>query len=784
MLNVLLWLVAVQLIGLVVFPLCYYLFPQLRDRGYSVSKPLGILLVGYLSWVLSVLHLLPSVQLSVALILIVLGGLSTWYVWVRRWQFVDFVVRERKAILISEAVFLVVFLAWVIYRAYDPAIDHTEQPMDFAFLNASVRSFLGSPEDPWLRGESLSYYYFGYWMMGTLTKLTGIVPNVSYNLSLALITAMGAMGIFGLVYNMVRAETGRLRYAVVGGIAAALLLIVAANLEGVLEFMRANGMGSEGFWDWVEIDGLEAPAGSLTETWRPQENWWWWRATRVIASFGNGNLTDYTIHEFPAFSFILGDMHPHVMSIPFVILFLTFCWGYLKSPTIVLWPGNFRSYSTILALGLVLGGLGFNNMWDLPVFAAFFVGVAALRTYSVRSSNWWGTIKGTIPISAIVVVLSLMLILPYLLTFTSQVSGIGVMTETSTRPFHMFVVWALFFVAVVPLIIGMFWRTTVREDWARLTLISALVGFLPYIVWVFLLLETGGDTGEMVGRFIHVLPFALLISIAVYTALWLAKQDRASAGKVFTLALAALGLLLIMGPEMLYVDDSFSGAWSRMNTVFKLYYQSWIVLAVASGFAIYYWSTLDEGATGSTRLLTRLWAAAFVVLLMSAAYYSPAAATSKGNLFSEGATLDGLAYIAQFEEAEYDAIKFIRENADRDSAILEAVGGDYSSFGRVSASTGVPTVLGWPGHELQWRGSSTPIDGREQDVATIYQTQDPSQARDLLDKYDVDYVFIGSREREKYGEEGLDKFSSFMETVFSDGDVTVYRLRQPSLPDS
>ena len=198
MLNAIVWLIAIELIGLAIFPLCYYLLPKLRDRGYSVSKTLGLVVLGYLSWILSVSHILPSTQITALALLMVMGGFSGWHFWARRESYKRFFSQQRKVILIAEGVFLSMFLVWVVFRSYDPSINHTEQPMDFAFLNASVRSFLGPPEDPWLRGESISYYYFGYWMMGTLTKLTAIPSYVSYNLSLALIPALGAMGIFGV----------------------------------------------------------------------------------------------------------------------------------------------------------------------------------------------------------------------------------------------------------------------------------------------------------------------------------------------------------------------------------------------------------------------------------------------------------------------------------------------------------------------------------------------------------------------------------------------------------
>ena len=246
MTDVLLWVLAVEAVGLVAFPICFFLFPSLGDRGFGISKPLGIVAVAYLSWVLSAAQLVPATQVTLALILAVFAALSGAYAWKQRAGLIAFIKREFRTLLAAEALFLLVFAAWAFYRSYDPAIAATEQPMDFGFLNASVRTYLGEPEDPWLRGESISYYYFGYWMMGTLAKLTGVHTAVAYNLALTLVPALAAMGIFSLVVGMVRSESKGLRYAFIAGFAAASLLVLAANLEGVLEYMRPTAWAPRG----------------------------------------------------------------------------------------------------------------------------------------------------------------------------------------------------------------------------------------------------------------------------------------------------------------------------------------------------------------------------------------------------------------------------------------------------------------------------------------------------------------------------------------------------------
>jgi YYY domain-containing protein len=770
MLNVFWWFLTVEAIGLAAFPLAYYLLPKLADRGYSVSKPLGILLIAYVSWILGVLHILPSIRLTIIGLLLVMGGLSGWYAWRHRGELKAFVIRERKAIIAAEAVFIVFFVGWTIFRAFDPGINHTEQPMDYAFLNASIETTIGQPEDPWLRGESISYYYFGYWIMGTITKITGIPSNITFNLSLALIPAMAAMGVFGLVFGLIRADSNRWTYALIGGLCAAFLLGVVANLEGVLEFMRANGIGSQGFWDWVRIDGLDGPAETASETWAPQEFWWWFRATRVINTFDGDMGLDYTIQEFPFFSFILGDFHPHVASIPFVVMFLAFAWNFLKSPVYDLNKFSLHNFISILAMGLILGCLAFTNMWDLPTYAALFLSIAALKVYRDEGGGVMNMIKGTAPVGIIIIGLAFVFCLPYFLAFRGGVTGIGAV-DVPTRPIHMFLIWALFLVSVVPFILATFWQTTIK-GWRRISVFALIIGFLPFVAFAFLSLQDGGTLGGVISRFFRILPFALLIAIAVYNTLWL-MNDKGPTGKVFAMILAALGLMMIMGPELLFVRDSFN---TRMNTIFKLYYQSWLLLSAASGFAIYYWISLRPSLAGWRRFLTTAWAAAFALLLLASLYYPPAAAATKGELNRSEATLDGLYFLRRSQQAEYDAIMFLRATAEPDSGMVEAVG-EWFDNGLISRSTGIPTVFNWPGHQLQWRGGTDAFDGREADIARIYQTQDIGEAQNLLEKYDVEYVYVGPRERTKYGVEGLEKFmdTTFMVEVFSRDDVVIYK---------
>ena len=546
MLDALSWLLAVQVIGLAAFPLAHFLFPRLADRGYSLSKPLGIVLVAYLSWALSQARVLPSTGATIAVLVLALVCLSGWCAWKQRRELLDFASRERVSIIAAEALFLGVFAAWAIFRSFDPSIDHTEQPMDLMFLNASMRTETGTPEDLWLSGQPVSYYYFGYWTMGALAQLAGVTSAVAYNLAMALVPALAALGVAGVAYNLVRAESGRLPAALAGGGVAALLVVFAGNLAGVFEFMHANAVGSERFWDWLAIDGLGWPIEGTTQSWRPEENWWWFRATRVINTFTEtGSGIDYTIQEFPFFSFMLGDLHPHVTSLPLVALFLGAALNFWLTPYPGLFWHHWRSALEILVVGFLLGALAFTNTWDLPVFWALIACAALLRAYAFGLGLAWPAVLSAGATALVVLALALLLFLPYYLTFRAGVGGISAVSWASSRPVHLLAIWAPLLVGVAPMVAVLFWRTTLTTDWVRMTAAALVAGLAPFVVWAALYLAGDGGLGGVAGRFFHVLPFAALVGMAVYSALWLARENGGAAA-AFSMLAAAFGLLLIM----------------------------------------------------------------------------------------------------------------------------------------------------------------------------------------------------------------------------------------------
>lgn len=802
MIETLRWLLVAETIGLAAFPIAYGLFPSFRDRGWGLAKPLGLVVFSFLVWMLSYLSLLPNTGSSYWVLVVVAAVLGGGYLFRHRAGMRAYVKREWPALLAGEALFLGLFLAWVAYRAYDPAISGTEKPMDLLFLNAASQSPQAPPADPWLGGQPVAYYYLGYWMVGAVGQMAAVPTFMGFNLGIALIAGVSAGAVFSIVYSLVRTDGARSRRAILTGAAGVLLLLVAANLTGIWEFGSLYRIGPERFYDWLAIEGLEI--GQSGETWRPTSFWWWWRASRVVNSFdAAGNEIDFTIQEFPLFSLLLGDLHPHLMSIPFVLLAMGMIFQVLLSPA--RWGLSWirRHPARALALAVVIGSLGFINAWDLPTLALLLLLVVTLKTHRERGGSILGAALAALPAAGAVVALGLLAFAPfYFGTFSSQVSPgapIGA-ARHATRPIHFFTVWGLALLVVMPFLFAAL-AEPIKRLWCRmrpdrqrrgpsspgtanssaalsapsLGVASALVA-VPFIVWAGVHLGINPEAGvlDVPRRLASVLPLGLGVFLSVLGVVH-ASARRSPSGYLFALVLISLSLLLLYGIELIYVRDIFD---NRMNTVFKTYYQVWIFLAVAGAYAIHYWSSHHARWPHAWRDVSRTAAAAATVLVLGSLYYPVAAAFSKADGFDGSPTLDGLAYIDRAQPEERAAIEWLREHGGPDDTVLEAVGGAYSEYGRISASTGVPTVIGWPGHEHQWRGTTSGFDRRVEAVRTIYTTGDVEEARRLLDMYDITYVYIGTRERTQYSPVRLAKFGQLGQPVFEQQGVVIYRVQE------
>jgi YYY domain-containing protein len=786
------WWAVLELVGLAALPLSMRLLRFLPERGVCFRRPIGLLLSTFLLWILVSLGLLRNTAAAAVLVVLIVAGLSLAAGWTDRQALVAQMQRLRGIVLAEAALFAVALLLFGAFRAYNPEIVATEKPMEFAFLNGILQSTIFPPQDPWLAGYGISYYYMGYVMSALLTRLSALPSDVTFNLTGISLFALTASGSLGLVYNLVMARSpgdpGTERAARRYGILGATLVALMGNLVGVLELVRARGWGSVAFWQWFDVRNLGPSAPS--PTWYPTDMWWWWRASRVIHDRDLAGNTQEVISEFPFFSFLLGDNHPHVLALPFVLLALALALNVLLTLTTgagnagpparaeygpvgalrraigQLWPGGMLE---IGLWGLILGALAFLNTWDYPIYLALFAAAYALGRFG-RSPGGAGWIRDTLVLGAVMGITALVAYLPFLLSFRSQAGGIAFVPTHIKTAIQQY---GLMFGTQLAMVSG-FLLALLAEHWRTLKAQG-----LPPAAWVAVLgLGLAAVATVIAGWWAAACSLLILaVSVLLLCSLALARrrqtQPASEPAVVFVLLMVIAGMALIASVEFVYLRDVFS---SRMNTVFKFYYQGWILLSLASAYGVHYLIRQASQAAVPGRLWRLGWLALCAMMTLGGLSYTAAATVSKANAFQGDPTLDGTAYVEASRPAEYALVQWLRREADPQATLVEAPGGSYSTHSWVSAHTGLPSLLGWPGHERQWRGSDELPAQRELVITSLYTGLDEAETRRLLEVYRIDYVIIGPHERAQYGisDAVLAKLDALMARAYENEAYIVY----------
>jgi YYY domain-containing protein len=708
-------------------------------------------------------------------------------------------------------------------------------------------------------------------MLAMLTRLSGAVSGVAFDLYDSLLFALTLIGSFGVVYNLV-SFTLKSRHKeddvappsgspLAAGVLGGLLVTLMGNMEGVLESLHASGVLPASFWTWINIPDLagERVIGSFY----PGDIFlWWWHASRVLADQGLlGQKITQPIDEFPFFSFLLGDNHPHVLALPFVLMVIGLAFNLLlrqiiKTPTAAMeeagserqtkphwWnPVAFtldNDWLLFVFSALILGALGFLNTWDLPIYLGL-----VMLTYGLGLVIVKGRIDRDIILRSLILglglgILSVLLYFFFYLSFSSQAAGVLPYVFPPTRLPQYLVMFGTFIFLIVCFLVSYLRRQGDQTGqllksaftwWWRILLIciglylvimllialvlfvlnpapeSSLAATLQTVLGGLTLSQAFGAsiTARLRDPWLMLMLSALLALVITDLGSLLPKRSASEEAQVeidspsptissdaFVFILIFTGLALTLVVEFLYLRDSFG---VRMNTVFKFYYQAWVMLGCASAYGV--WWLLDRLAKPAIRILFVTGATLFIGLGL---VYTVMAIPSRAAGFSGTANLDGASIIAMNNPDDWAAIQWLDNNAEQGipsgtvPVILEAPsvppwGGSYHYEGRISAFTGFPTVLGWAVHESQWRGNYDEQGKREPDIAAIYTTSDSQTMLDLLHKWNVSYVILGSPEMTYIQQvcsqstsgcnpsTALRKFSQVLQPVFSQGQVTIYKV--------
>jgi len=816
--SVAVWWLVLELIGLAAWPLVACFCLQLGDGGYGLSKGIGLILVSYLVWIGSSLRWVANSPPVAWLALAALGGFSLVLWRVRPGRLRAVWGTNRRIILLEEGLFTAAFLAFVGLRLLNPDLWHPwfggEKMMEIALLNAITRSAHMPPYDPFFAGGYVNYYYYGHFMVALLTKLTGLVPEVAFNLAVPSLFALTILHSFAVGYWVVVAFEGDRRLSgadasalgdgsaatvagpaspptmpggegdLVGAVAAdpagsrgdarqigglspaglwagagaVALVALAANMSAVVQLVeglgRIGGASFNGQVTWGDVSSVLSGLGLLLRGKGELPAFdYWYRATRIIPN---------TINEFPFFSFLFADLHPHMMSIPFTLLVAGLYLVLVRDEE----EGRMGAAIRWAVVAIAVGALGVINTWDLP---AYLGGLGCVLLYrGLVRGGWRGMVEGAL-ISLLLAVASLGLYVPFYLHYWAPNLSLALVPPASrTRPSHFVAIWALQLFLVASLLIAWVVRDRPWERVLRLVGREASRGLIA-LRWILGLVVLGGIAAVCwLGRDMPVV--VLLGFLLAVVGILLARSGRDEAVFLQRLMLF-IGLGLLLGVELVYVRDWLADSeWLRMNTVFKFYIQAWVLIGLALGAAL---PGLWRRIVGGGRLGAVAWCGVLGLLVASSALYVVLAVPARvserfPDVRPRSGTLDGMAYMAAGVyhwpdqehpiELKYDleAIRWLLRNVEGTPVIAEAPLGYYREGGlRVSSYTGLPTIVG--AHESEQRPRDQ-VSLREGDAAEIYRTTDVEALQSILSRYRVRYIYVGQLERNVFPGPGLAKF--------------------------
>jgi uncharacterized membrane protein len=715
------------------------------DEAWVAGRIGGLILVALPAWWFSVLGLSWWRQLGLALLLIT-GAIGLVTLWQRRsaWQ----------RLLTAEAIIITGFVLLLLLRLTRPEIRGQEKPMDLGILATLLRTESMPPPDMWLAGESLPYYYFGALLWVVPLAASGLAIEVGYNLVVALVAGL----VLAATWMLGKALGGGCQWA---GAVAGFFAVLAGSPDGLRQLIARGSL------DQIEI----------------------WQSSRQVVD---------TITEMPLFTAWLGDLHPHYLSMAPACLAMLLALHLGRKlnpfpfPSPTRWAG-IAGLPGLAALTAVIGVTWAANPWALPPTLT----AAALLILS-GDGRWHWDRQRWLVLPAVAAG-AWLVTAPFHLAFDPPFFGLA--PVHAWTPPHQLLLYAGCFLIPVA------WATVARlGSWLAggstnlrpialaltilaLVLLGSLVShrlalLLVVLLWVIAgcALLLGGDednrtpllivVGVQVAVLLALVAAAesltlparptlllLLLPLAVMTAAGLGKgHDPDRPG----LALAALGLFLLMAPEVIYVVDTYGEQLHRMNTVFKSYIQAWILLAVALPV-----------------LLPRQRRARIVMIgLLLIAALPHLLGLARATVSGAPPGLDGLSWMAAADRAIVEHLRQLPDGV----TLVEAVGEAYSEHGRLSVASGVPAFLGWGNHETVWRGVAfTPeVERRRQLVEALYTAADAQEVRRLMAEIGTDLVAIGSLERLAYPSHGLAAIAAAGEVVLDEeGGMLVRFPRGP-----
>jgi len=717
------WYFWLFFLGLIFTPITKRVFRRFSsDFCYPFAKVLGLILSSYAVFVLGILKIAPFTRV---VLFSVIGIFALINYFIAKKEPIDKKQKEwLNMAVIEEVLFLAAFFFWTWIRSQEPSLHSLEKFMDFGFINSILKSNHFPPKDIWYTPLSINYYYFGHLTGALLIKLTNTLPAIGYNLILSTLFAMGITQVFSFCANIIALYKSKIRQLtmIIFGLLGAVIVNLGGNLHTI--YLFTHGYPNESPVPFWKILSLYNPS-----------RYWYPNATRFIP---------FTIHEFPSYSYVVADLHGHVFDIPFVLLtlailfqFFIFRKEYLSKKSLIsqiskLKSQNFNSKLKILISPLFqIFELTTNHQSLITIFLGFMAAVHYMTNafdgpiyILLYLSVFLFIHRKTVDylFSVIILIFSFIFFsLPFSAHFTPFVNGIGVNCAPN------------FLVKINHLGPFIFEKGNCQH--------SPL--WMLFILWGFFWLNA-------------------LMLVLIYR-----NQEKTNAVQKsiihFLLLSFGFGLFLTIIPEFFYIKDIYP-AHFRANTMFKLGYQAFIIMGIAS-ILTFFLIKLKRGIRYFLMTIVWLFFAFFVVI------YPLYSIPSYYGMLDQKPQLDGSLWLKNTYPEDKEIVDFLnRKEARSQPVILEAQGDSYTDYERISSFTGLPTVAGWWVHEWLWRGSSNIVGDRIPDVQNLYESKDLSLTKDLLKKYGIKYVVISRLERQKYPNLDESKFAKIGKLIFKSGN--------------
>jgi YYY domain-containing protein len=774
----------VEVLGFVFLPLTVTVFHNLPDRGWAFSKAIGMAVLAFGVWLpLMYIHALPFNRLFILGIVLLLTAANVVGLLRTRQTIMKVVRANFTYVLVSEAVFLgMVFLLGYL-RSYSPDIRYYEMPMDEGFIAAIMRSPHFPPNDMWFSGYPINYYYYAHFTIAVLAKLLGQTPSIAFNTGISIFFGLTATSLFGVTCNIIawgrhlRVKAKSAPEAPVAAPATTYPSLLPAIPFGFLTFIIALILGNlASTQEWWKLHGDATQYD------------WFWPTTRVV---------DNTINEFPAFSFLLSCFHAHVLTLAFTIVAIGLAFNLLLEPEgkgLFVFGRGWSLVFTMSATALILGGLFTMNGWDFPTYVGLTLVCIIFQQWLAYQGRFrLELVLDIFTAGAGLTALSFILYAPFYFNFISPSQGIGIVGPNDrSKLSEEVLIYGLFaFVFLSLLFASAFRRRLFVQPAAEAGTapVSPLYGWLNVrTISVAVLVLAGLIVVVVVKNSTTFLIAGAIAALGFLLTLYHLRERSLS----FTLLLGTLAFTLVAGCEIFYLKDVFADSYPRMNTVFKFYFQAWALLSITSGVGLYFIMEsfhLTPVLTMPQRWLRwgteLLWSVGLSLLLLAGMVYPVVGSYARLNHFTQRTnSLDGLDYLQYSDPGDYTAIRWLNDHVSGDPVIIEAIGSDYSDYARISSFTGLPTPMGWVGHEYQWRVNwmnkdlnSIEFNKRGGDIGVIYTSLNPAGVLDVMARYQAQYLYVGPLEEMKFPQADLHRFAAYMNVAYSANGVTIYQVR-------